>query len=78
MFYNAHRRTQLMRHRYRICVVAVATVGLTGLATACKTSSHRTVHISEYKEEARPVDRPVQAEGSEWEMESPGEMVVEP
>jgi len=51
-------------------------------AAACETSSHKSVRTYDYNDEGRPVDRTGAREkqelNSEYQMVSPGEMVVEP
>jgi hypothetical protein len=53
------------------------------LTLGCATSSHKSVHTYEYKDQGHPAEKPEaqaeteEAEG-EYHMVSPGQMVVEP
>lgn len=63
--------------RQTLCLLmgAVALMG----ATACETSSHKSLRTYEYNDQGRaPEQKPKEELDSEYKMVSPGEMVVEP
>ncbi|MGB2984567.1 MAG: hypothetical protein WBE26_01680 [Phycisphaerae bacterium] len=63
-----------MRHGLRFCLVVIGTAGFLGWIAGCATSSHTSVRTYEYSDE-RP-ERPTHDESdSEYQMQSPGEMV---
>jgi hypothetical protein len=56
----------------------LALTALVGLA-GCETSSHKSVRTYDYRDEAQaPEQRPQEELNSEYQMVSPGEMVVDP
>jgi len=67
-----------MKNRALTLSVAVA-LGLAFTLAGCARSSHRSVRTYEYNEEAGRTEQeqPQQATSSEYQMVSPGEMVVE-
>lgn len=60
----------------------VGALGLLILATACQTSSRKSVRTYDYRDDGRPpgaAERTQQdADDGEYHMVSPGEMVVDP
>ncbi len=63
-----------MRNKFRALLAAVA---LIGFAAGCATSSHKSVRTYEYDENPPPERQEESESGSDYEMTSPGEMVVE-
>ncbi len=63
-----------MRHWVGLCVVVIVAVGLGGWSMGCHTSSHTSIHISEYDENPPPEITQGEERESQWQMESPGEM----
>jgi hypothetical protein len=64
-----------MRQYLRLCFVAIATVCALGFSLGCQRSSHMSVRTYEYNDDKSP--RPANDEPtSEYEMQSPGEMVA--
>lgn len=63
--------------KHTLCMVAGA-IALIG-ATACETSSHKSVRTYDYNDQGQaPEQKPREELDSEYQMVSPGEMVVEP
>ena len=63
--------------RYALCWLtgAAALIGAAG----CETSSHKSVRTYDYNDQGRaPQRQPDEELNSEYQMVSPGEMVVEP
>ncbi len=63
----------------RLVLTVTAALGVVGLA-ACASSSHKSVRSYEYRDDGRP-ERAERADDEltdEYQMVSPGEMVVDP
>ena len=63
--------------RHALCWLtgAVALIGAVG----CETSSHKSVRTYDYNDQGRaPEQKPNEELNSEYQMVSPGEMVVDP
>lgn len=76
--------SKTMMYKRKYATVALGGMCLLGLVITpgCQTSSRKTVRTYEYSNEPRPArqsqrEREPQSE-SDWEMVSPGEMVVDP
>lgn len=64
-----------LRHTLCLLMGAVALMG----AAACETSSHKSVRTYDYSDQGRaPEQKPQEELNSEYQMVSPGEMVVDP
>ena len=63
-----------MRHWVGSCTVVMAAVALGVWSMGCRTSSHTSIHISEYDENPPPEITQGHEQETEWQMESPGEM----
>ncbi len=61
-----------------VLAVVVGCFGLGCLMLGCKTSSHTTVRTFEYTNEPVKTQEPVDTASGEYQMESPGQMVVDP
>ena len=67
----------MRKPEHALCML-VGAVALMG-ATACETSSHKSVRTYDYNDEGRAPEQKRNEElNSEYQMVSPGEMVVEP
>ncbi len=69
----------ITKHNWRIILMFVVGCFSVGcLSVACKTSSHTTEYTFEYTNEPVQTKEPVHAMPGEYQMESPGTMVVDP
>ena len=66
---------RIWRHLFCLLSGAAALIGTAG----CETSSHKSVRTYDYNDQGRvPQQQPDEELNSEYQMVSPGEMVVEP
>ena len=64
-----------LRHTLCLLMGAVALVG----AAACESSSHKSLRTYSYNDDGKePEKKPQEELNSEYQMVSPGEMVVDP
>ena len=67
-----------MKGSVRLVVVGLLGLSVLGWSLGCKTSSYKSVRTYEYSNAPPPSQTQEREESTEWQMQSPGEMIVDP